>query len=334
MTQPTVLARAGGLVEPALRKAIASLHPLLRLPSEYHFGWVEPDGTPSSGNAGKGVRSALAVLGAEAAGGEAATAIPGAVALELVHNFSLVHDDIIDDDRTRRHRRTVWDVYGVGDAIIVGDALHTLAFHVLLDDAGPAELAAARRLAAASTAIIGGQAQDTALDRSPEVNLAACVQMEADKTGALLAQSVAIGAVLAGATDAAVAALERYGSELGIAFQAVDDVLGIWGDPGVTGKPVGSDLRQRKKSMPVAVAMEAGGPLAAEIRRAFQGEMTDDVVARLAEQLDGAGARARVYELASSHLAAALDALHGVGLVEAAVDELSELAHFVVERNF
>jgi geranylgeranyl diphosphate synthase type I len=334
MSRPNVLARASALVEPALRKAVDSLDPLLRLPAEYHFGWVEPDGTPSSGNSGKGVRSALAVLGAEAVGGEAGAAIPGAVALELLHNFSLVHDDIIDDDRTRRHRRTVWDVYGVGDAIIVGDALHTLAFHVLLDEAGPAHLAAARRLAAASTAIIAGQSQDTALDRSADVTLAACLQMEADKTGALLAQSVAIGAVLAGGADAAVSALERYGIEMGIAFQAIDDVLGIWGDPAVTGKPVGSDLRQRKKSMPVAVAMDAGGALADELRDAFRGEMTDAVVDRLADRLDEEGARARVHELAASHLSAALDALDGAGLTAAAAAELAQLATFVVERKF
>jgi geranylgeranyl diphosphate synthase type I len=158
--------------------------------------------------------------------------------------------------------------------------------------------------------------------------------MEADKTGALLAQSVAIGAVLAGGSDAAVAALERYGSELGIAFQAVDDVLGIWGDPAVTGKPVGSDLRQRKKSMPVAIALEAGGPLADELRRAFLGEMTDDVVTRLADRLEADGARTRVYDLASSHLASALGALEGVGLDADAAHELAQLATFVVERNF
>ena len=90
------------------------------------------------------MRPALAILGAEASGGEAAVAVPGAVALELIHNFSLIHDDIMDGDRTRRHRPTVWDVYGVGDAIIVGDALHTLAFQVLLDDGTPAALAALR----------------------------------------------------------------------------------------------------------------------------------------------------------------------------------------------
>jgi geranylgeranyl diphosphate synthase type I len=260
--------------------------------------------------------------------------VPGAVALELIHNFSLIHDDIIDGDRHRRHRRTVWDVYGVGDAIIIGDALHTLAFHVLLDDPLPVHLHAARRLAQATTAIIAGQAQDIAFDRASEVTLAQCLEMEANKTGALLAQSVAIGAVLGGAGDDTIVALERYGMDLGLAFQAIDDILGIWGDPAVTGKPVGGDLRQRKKSMPVAMAMDDRGALADDIRRAFSGEMTDAVVTRLADQLHEAGIRQRVQELADSHLHAALQALNGSGIDPPAAAELAELAAFVVERTY
>lgn len=332
MTRPSILSRANAIVEPALRKAVGSLDRCLRTPAEYHFGWVEPDGTPSSGG-GKGVRPALAVLGAEAVGGEAAAAVPGAVALELIHNFSLIHDDIMDGDRTRRHRRTVWDLYGVGDAIIVGDALHTLAFEVLLDQTDPTRLAAAGRLADATSAIIAGQAQDVALDRSDTATLASCLTMTANKTGALLAQSVAIGAVLADADPDCVASLERFGAELGLSFQAIDDVLGIWGDPEITGKPVGNDLRQRKKSIPVALGFDHH-ELADELRLAFQGEMTDSVVVRLSDRLERTGIRERVHELARTHFDAALGALGTCEIVPSAVAELEELARFVVERNF
>lgn len=337
MTAPPVLGRARELFQPALRKAIGSLDARLRTPVEYHFGWVEPDGTPIDGDgsgAGKAVRPALAVLGAEAAGGDAAAAVPGAVALELIHNFSLIHDDIMDGDRTRRHRPTVWDVYGVADAIIIGDALHTLAFEVLLDDGTPAALAALRRLANGTAAMIAGQAQDSALDRRTDVTLPECVTMQQNKTGALLGTSVSIGAVLAGASVPMAAALERYGVELGLAFQAIDDVLGIWGDPRVTGKPVGSDLRERKKSLPVMLALTTGGPLAATIREAFRDDITDDVIADLSARLDTAGIKELVEARADHHIATALQGLADQPLDAAAAAELDGLAHFIVERRY
>jgi geranylgeranyl diphosphate synthase type I len=335
---PAVLGRARELFQPALRKAIASLDPNLRTPVDYHFGWVEPDGTPidsaHSGSAGKAVRPALAILGAEAAGGEATVAVPGAVALELIHNFSLIHDDIMDGDRTRRHRPTVWDVYGVGDAIIVGDALHTLAFQVLLDDGTPAALAALGRLAEGTAGMIAGQAQDSALDRRSDGTLADCVTMQQNKTASLLGASLAIGAVLAGAPAATESALHRFGLELGLAFQAIDDVLGIWGDPQVTGKPVGSDLRERKKSLPVMLALTSGGPLAGALRQAFGGEMSDDVIADLSAQLTAAGIEQQVKRRAERHIAAALDALDGASIDGEAAAELEALARFIVAREY
>jgi geranylgeranyl diphosphate synthase, type I len=335
---PPILGRARELFQPALRKAIGSLDPNLRTPVEYHFGWVEPDGTPidvdERGPSGKAVRPALAVLGAEAAGGDAAVAVPGAVALELIHNFSLIHDDIMDGDRTRRHRPTVWDVYGVGDAIIVGDALHTLAFQVLLDERPRAAGAALRRLADATEAMIAGQAQDSALDRRSDGTLAECVTMEHNKTAALLGASAAVGAVLAGGDSDVEAALHRFGVELGLAFQAIDDVLGIWGDPQVTGKPVGSDLREGKKSLPVTLALDGGGVLAAAVRAAYAGEPTDETIGELTDQLDGAGIRQQVERRADKHVAAALAALDGPPLDAGAAEELRGLARFIVAREY
>jgi geranylgeranyl diphosphate synthase type I len=329
-----VLTRARELVVPALRKAVGTLTGHLRTPAEYHFGWVEPDGTPAQGRGGKAVRPALVVLGAEAAGADGSVAVSGAVAMELIHNFSLVHDDIMDDDRTRHHRPTVWDVYGVGDAILVGDALHTLAFQVLLDDPNPLASVALRRLAEATAAMITGQAQDTALDRRGGATLAECVEMERNKTAALLGGSVAIGAILGGAGPALINALDRYGCELGLAFQAVDDVLGIWGDPAATGKPVGNDLRERKKSLPIALALERGGALAGGLRTAFAGEMTPEVVAALSSRLAAEGIRDETVAQARAHLASALGALDARLVPEAAAAELTALARFVVEREY
>ena len=337
MSEPAILNRSRELVQPAIRKAISSLIPHLRVPAEYHFGWVEPDGTPVDERAGRGggkaVRPALVVLGAEAAGAHSSTAVAGAVAMELIHNFSLIHDDIMDGDRTRRHRPTVWDVYGVGDAIIVGDALHTLAFQVIVDDAGLAAPRALRRLAEATAAMIAGQAQDTALDRRTDGTLAECVEMEHNKTAALLGGSVALGAILGGADSDVIGALERYGFELGLSFQAIDDVLGIWGDAAVTGKPVGNDLRERKKSLPVILAMEDGGALGQRLRAAFAGEMTDAIVGELSTALTEAGIRQRVEDRARHHLSNAVASLEGLAIDRAVAGELETLARFVVERK-
>ena len=337
---PAVLERARQLVEPALMAAVDRLCDELRLPARYHFGWVEADGSPSTAGSGKGLRPALAVLSAEAVGADAAVAVPGAAAVELVHNFSLVHDDIIDGDVERRHRPTVWAVFGVDDAVISGDALHNLAFQVLLgrsDEEPSAErVRATTRLLAATTAMIAGQAADMAFDYLPEVDLAACLALEADKTGALLGYSASVGAVLAGAPAARVDALEVYGQELGLAFQAVDDVLGIWGDPSVTGKAAGNDLRERKKSMPVALVLSGGGSAAAELRAVYDvdGDLTDADVARATEVIEAAGGRDDTVAEARRRLDGALTAIDGVGLDAAAVDEMTGLARFVAERDF
>ncbi len=298
------------------------------------MGWTDEHGNEAISSRGKGMRGALVILGSEAVGGTAEQALPGGVAVELIHNFSLIHDDIMDGDRVRRHRRTVWDVYGIGDAIIVGDALHVLAFEVLITpNSTPQMIAASRRLASATAAMIAGQAQDVALDRAPRATLDQCLAMEANKTGALLAQSIAIGAELGGGATEAILALEQYGMALGRAFQAVDDALGIWGDPDVTGKPAGNDLRERKKSVPIALALDRGGSLEADVLAAYASQPDADTINALAERLESEGIRDEVAQVAKLELDDALGYLDSPGLNAATVNELRELASFVADRN-
>lgn len=331
---PAVLNRARVLVEPAMRAAVDTLDPNLATPATYHLGWTDEHGQATPGSAGKGVRGALAVLGTEAVRAPANECIAGAVAIELIHNFSLIHDDIMDGDRTRRHRRTVWDVFGVGDAIIVGDALHVLAFHVLAADlTNERALRALGRLTNATAAMIAGQAQDVALDRAPTATLAECLAMEANKTGALLAQSIAIGAELGGGDPDQTNALEQYGMAIGRAFQAIDDVLGIWGDPATTGKPAGNDLRERKKSVPIAIALDQGGELRDIVLAAYQTEPDEEKIATLSRVLADAGIRSRVEAVAQTELQTAIDALESADLAATACDELRELATFIVTRD-
>jgi len=317
------LTRAGQLVGPALDAAVARLGGELRDPVQHHLA-----------GGGKRIRAALVLLSAAAAGATEADGLPGAVAIELVHNYSLIHDDIIDGDQERRHRPSVWAEFGIGRAIVAGDALATLATQVLLETGHAAGVRAAAALAEATQAMIEGQSIDMAFETRPAITPEECLAMEQGKTGALLSCAAAIGGILGGAPGQVVDALADFGSDLGIAFQAVDDVLGIWGEPSRTGKPVGSDLVSHKKSLPVAIAL--AGPASAErdeLAALLAGPLFGDDLSRASAMIEATGARRAVMAVAEERLAAALAALHRVQLVPGPRAELAAVAHFVTERD-
>jgi len=327
---PSGLVRTRPLIDEALRAAVGRLPQALQLPVTYHLGWSTADGSPEAGDAGKAVRPALTVLAAEAVGGSIERALPGAAAVELVHNFSLLHDDVMDGDRERRHRPTVWALFGVGQAIVAGDSLLALALEMLIE-AGPPE--AARELTAATAGMIQGQAEDLAFESRLDVTPDECLSMSAHKTALLLSCAPALGAILGGADAPWVESLRSFGFELGVAFQAVDDLLGIWGDPAVTGKPVASDLRQHKKTLPVvhALSMPAGDPLRAALSKA---ELSDDDVASAMAALGACGSRAWGADLAQKRLDRALQALDATPLEAGPSEELREIAAFITRRTF
>jgi geranylgeranyl diphosphate synthase type I len=310
----------------------------------YHFGWIDAAGRPADGEGGgKAVRPALALVSAEAAGAPPEAGVPGAVAVELVHNFSLLHDDLMDGDEQRRHRDTVWKVHGPAQAILVGDALFALASEVLLEEGGPHACRAARRLSVAARKLIDGQAQDIGFEHRERVSVVECLEMEGNKTGALIACAASIGAVLGGAGDADADALERYGWHLGLAFQAVDDLLGIWGDFRSTGKQTWSDLRQRKKSLPVVAALAARGPAAERLTALLTAdakkspEEFDDFdeaeFAMRAELIEEAGGRAWTAAEARRQHDTALAALDGLRMPADTREQLRALADFIVVRE-
>jgi geranylgeranyl diphosphate synthase type I len=337
-TAAEILTETKKLVDPEIERRLDGLHPTMRGISRYHFGWQDAEGHPDPhGSGGKALRPALAVLGARAVGaaGDEPAVLDAAAAVELIHNFSLLHDDVIDGDRERRHRPTVWALFGVGEAIIVGDALHTLAMRVLLDSGTLAATRGASALARATDAMIAGQASDMAFETCLDTSLDECVLMEEAKTGALLACAASIGALLADADTAVVEALAGFGRELGLAFQAVDDLLGIWGRPEVTGKPTWSDLRSQKKTLPVVFALSRDDARAEELRALFSnGPLSEVDVARAARIVERCGGRELTEAAADRHLANALDALAAVRLDAGAHEELVELARFVTTREF
>ena len=164
------------------------------------------------------MRPALVLLCAEAAGGGTQDAVPPGVAVELVHNFSLLHDDIMDRDVERRHRPTAWTIFGEGQALLAGTAMLTAAVDVLLA-AGPAGQRSLPCLLDAVQRLISGQSEDLALEGRTDADLDAVLHMEAGKTAALLSCSAALGALAVGAPPEVVEGLAAYGHELGMAFQ-------------------------------------------------------------------------------------------------------------------
>ncbi|MGW7267375.1 polyprenyl synthetase family protein [Streptomyces sp. NPDC054842] len=360
---PSLLRRCRELVAPSLGEAVGTLHPWVGEMAGYALGRVETGGAPAGHSPGKGVRQALAVLGAEAAGAPAEAGVPAAVCVELVHTFSLLHDDIMDGDPQRRGRPAVWKAYGTGPAVLAGDALLALAVETLAagparagtvpprhDEAGPAEssardagpapvhtAAAVRRLTAALRELVHGQADDLRFARRPwsgpdAVSVREYEAMAERKTGSLLGCAPALGAQLAGAATETVTALDRAGRHLGVAFQITDDVLGIWGDPAVTGKPVHGDLRQGKKTFPVLAALDTPGraELAGLLARAAR---DDTAVRRAALLVERCGGRAAALNATRRHLAAADAHLAAAPLAPRPLAELRSLLTALTHRT-
>ncbi|MFJ8860033.1 family 2 encapsulin nanocompartment cargo protein polyprenyl transferase [Streptomyces sp. NPDC102451] len=323
-------------VDPHLRAAVETLPGAIRRVAMYHFGWEDADGTPASGQAGKAIRPALVLAAARALGGDPDVAMRAAVAVELAHNFTLLHDDVIDEDTTRRHRPTAWAVFGVPDAVIAGDAMLSLALRLLADDPHPASAHAAVRLSTCVIELCAGQQADCALeDRGPDdVTLDECLAMAMAKTGALLGCACALGALYAGAGERAVRAMDGFGREAGLAFQLIDDLIGIWGDTARTGKPVGADLTAHKKSLPVVAALTSDTPAAAELAALYRGAMdTPGEVRSAADAVDRAGGRDWAQAAAADRMARAVHHLSRAVPAPDGAGDLLALAEFVTRRT-
>lgn len=335
-----ILERTRSSVDPELRAAIDSLPGSMRRIALYHFGWEHADGTPAVGNAGKAIRPALVLTAAAALGGPGAREAAGraAAAVELVHNFTLLHDDVMDRDTTRRHRPTAWTVFGDADAILAGDALQALALGLLAEDPHPASGPAAARLAACVVELCAGQHADTEMERRGpgEITLDEALTMAEAKTGALLGCACALGALYAGAPAGDVEALDAFGREAGLAFQLIDDVIGIWGDPHRTGKPVGADLMARKKSLPVVAALTSGTPAAAELAVLYQAPYDKEdaeAIARTTLAVEQAGGRDWAQVEAADRMARAMQELARAVPDPEAAGDLLALAEFVTRRT-
>ena len=232
--------------------------------SAYHLGWTDAQGHPANEPAGKRIRPALTLWACEALGGDPAWALPAAVAVELIHNFTLIHDDIQDGDQLRRHRPAVWAIWGAEQGINAGDGMFADA---MSGAARARDRRPGRRMRAAHLLSCRGRSRwsrgsaSTCRSRAaPAPRRRPTSASSTMKTGALLGAAMAAGAVLAGAPRAVAQRFDAAGRLLGLAFQVRDDWLGTWGDPQVTGKGRSGDLRRRKLTYPVVAAYEVATP--------------------------------------------------------------------------
>nr|WP_206325729.1 MULTISPECIES: family 2 encapsulin nanocompartment cargo protein polyprenyl transferase [unclassified Streptomyces] len=331
-----LLDRTRTAVDPQIRSTVETLPGSIRRVAMYHFGWEDADGAPAAGQAGKAIRPALVLAAARALGAEEGGAVKAAAAVELAHNFTLLHDDIVDEDPTRRHRPTAWTVFGIPDALMAGDAMNALALRLLVEDPHPASSAAAARLAACVIELCAGQQADCAFEtRGPrEVSLDECLAMATAKTGALLGCSCALGALYAGAGEEEVAALDAFGREAGLAFQLIDDLIGIWGDPERTGKPAGADLVARKKSLPVVAALASGTAAGEELAELYSRTTLDERAVRAAAAaVERAGGRDWAQAQAAERMGRAVEHLARAVPDLSAAGDLLSLAEFVTRRS-
>jgi len=296
----------------------------------YHLGWTGA----TTASRGKRIRPLLTLLSCAAAGGRWESALPAASSVELIHNFSLVHDDIQDRSETRRGRPTLWKKWGVPQALNTGDTLFVLARlstdRLVEIGASPEQsLAIHRALDEACLALTLGQHLDLAFEDADQVTEEDYLEMVRGKTAALLEAACDVGVLLAPAPTPR-SAYQRFGRQLGMAFQILDDILGVWGEPGTTGKPAGDDLAARKKSFPVIFGL-AQSPEFARLWRSGAGAQADRQP--MMEALTSCGALERARELARIFTEEALAALELASPTGDAGVELRELSQRLLQRR-
>lgn len=305
------------------------------LMSNYHMGWTDPLGRPASESRGKFIRPALCVWACEAFGGSANDALPAAAAIEWIHNFTLVHDDIQDADHERRGRETVWSIWGVGQGINTGDAMFAHATMQLAQSDGNAShtLRVLRVITHATLEVIEGQCQDLQLEGRLEVTPLAYLRMVRAKTGALLGASLEAGAIIGGASNDDIRLFRLAGRLLGTAFQMRDDWLGFWGDPALTGKSATSDANRHKMSYPVVAAHRVMSQLQRRRLREVFENTSSEAEPRLRELLEATGGAALTSEDPRRYAQKAVAALARTRLSGESLEAFEAVADYVSTRS-
>ncbi len=303
---------------------------------QYHMGWVNEGFQPVTVHGGKRIRPLLTMLTCQGSGGDWTTAVPAAAAVEVLHNFSLVHDDIEDVSPTRRGRKTVWKIWGEAQAINSGDAMFALAHLALAELAKsyvPPEtvVRALRRFDETCLSLTHGQYFDMDFEAREVVQVDEYIEMITGKTAALLSLCAELGAIIAGQDENSIAHYAKFGLNLGLAFQVIDDILGIWGDESKTGKSAATDIITKKKTLPVVYGLERSTSLTDLYRHA---EADDVFVHEVVTLLDGLGAREYASARAATYSADARQHLQDADPTGEAGEALLQLADMLMQRNY
>jgi len=314
----------------------SSLNPILR----YHMGWQDENGTPRREEAGKFIRPILCLLSCQAIGGDISRMLPAAAALELIHNFSLIHDDIQDESNERHHQPTVWSLWGRSQAINAGDAMFTLVYLALikLREKGISyEIIAGctDMLSTACLELCQGQYLDIEYETRLDITVQDYLEMVAGKTAALIAVSTALGAYLGSEDEKVINDFRLFGKELGMAFQIGDDILGIWGTKESTGKSA-NDIYKKKKTLPVVYALQySKGEEWKKLEKLYLKEyIEENDVIQVMDILNNLSAREYAQKLAAQYYYQALEQLDATGLDKTRQAPLRKIACFLLERDY
>ncbi|HEY45740.1 MAG TPA: polyprenyl synthetase family protein [Anaerolineae bacterium] len=320
-------------IEKDLKHAIQPIpsdrYPELTKMIHYHMGWLN-----EAQSRGKRIRPLITLLCCAAAGGDWQNALPAASAIELIHSFTLIHDDIEDHSDTRRGRATLWKLWGIPQAINTGDsifAISRLTTHRLTELGINPELILETQytLDQACLRLTQGQHLDLAFETRDDVSVEDYLEMIEGKTSALITASSIIGAQLAGSPDSIIEKYRTFGHHLGFAFQVQDDILGIWGDPEKTGKPASDDLRQRKKTLPTLYAIAKSTSFA----DLFFQESKQVALEDLYRALNQVDALDHAQDFTHQQTKIALQALHEAEPREPAARELINMTHRLLQRE-
>ncbi|WP_030019072.1 polyprenyl synthetase family protein [Streptomyces monomycini] len=331
---PDVILHAREFARRGLEEALARLHPDLARICGYYFGWNDAEGTATNRRGSRTLQAAMVMLAARATGQDEAAAAPGAAAVELTHNFSLLHDDIADGDEIRRDRPTAWVAFGTGPTLVAGDALFNEAVRLLA--ATQAATTAVRVFTDGVAHMIHAWASEPAFDRTDplDISLDAYLECCRGKGGALLGTGAVLGTVLCGKPAQDGDLLRRAAHHAGTAWQAVNDLENIWGNAALVGKPGFQDLRLRKHTLPVITAMQSQHPHTRHLRQLLAQPAPDDnALQTTADLLEELGGKAATERVAQHHLTQALATLDEASLPKAVHEDLAELLQFTVTRR-
>jgi len=304
---------------------------------KYHLGWTDTNFIPTKTDTGKRIRPLLCLLVCEAACGEWHHALPIASAIELVHNFSLIHDDIEDCSDERRGRAAVWKVWGLAQGLNAGDGMFMLA-RLTLDQMSRRGMSTDKcaqvnlEFDATTLKLCHGQFLDLNFESRLDVTIDEYLKMIRGKTGALLSASAKLGAIAGTDDSKLIDAFARFGENIGLAFQMTDDILGIWGDPAITGKSAATDILSKKKALPAIIALRHPQHGAALRDIYTQPTLSSTDVKHVLEILDAVNAREQTQQRAHEYQATALAALDATGLDNPAMHRLREIAESMTRR--